>query len=403
MAGTDAAAAAVVSTASVSGGQSAEPASGSPSPTASGAPLTRPQAQARCTAVLMAGLTRTERAGQVLMIGVPAGSAGSAATLATRYQVGGVFLRGRSTVSATVLRRQLAAVQTASRRATGIPVHVAVDQEGGKVQTLSGAGFVTLPPARTQGTWTTATLAARTRAAAKALRAAGITLNLAPVADTVAVADRASNPPIGRSAREYGSTPSAAAADVATVVTASRAERLSTAAKHFPGLGRVRANTDTSAAAVDAVTTARDANLAPFTAAIDSGTAMVMMSSARYPKLDSKAIAAFSPAIATTLLRRDLHFTGVVVSDDLGNAKALASVPVGSRAVRFIGAGGDLVLSVNTAHAPLMRTALLAEAKRSATFARRLDEAATRVVAGKVAAGLIGCTAAQLAAAPVTG
>lgn len=370
-----------------------------PIPTTPRTPAPLTPAQARCTAVVMASLSPTERAGQVLMVGVPAGSATSVTKTVTGYAVGGIFLRGRSTISASSLRQQLAAVQAASRRTTGVALHVAVDQEGGKVQTLSGKGFVALPTARTQGSWTTSALRARITASAKALRAAGITVNLAPVADTVAVADIPRNPPIGKVAREYGHTPSAVAADVTTVVAASRAAGLGTAAKHFPGLGRVRANTDYSSSAVDAVTTAKDPNLAPFAAAITAGTPMVMIASATYPRLDSQRIAAFSPAIVTTLLRGTMKFPGVAISDDLGAAKALAAVPVGTRAAAFIGAGGDLVLTVRADQAPAMRKALLAQAARSASFTRRLDQAAGRVVASKVAAGLVSCTPAQLAGA----
>jgi beta-N-acetylhexosaminidase len=356
--------------------------------------LTPAQAQARCTTTVMAGLTATEQAGQVLMVGVPAGSSATAAGLVRGYQVGGVFLRGRSTISVTSLRRQLAQLQATSTAGVGVPLHIAADQEGGQVQTLSGSGFPRLPSARTQGQWSTATLAARTAASAKALRQAGITLNLAPVADTVAAADLSHNPPIGKVAREYGHTPSAVAADVTVVVRATQDAGVGTAVKHFPGLGRVRYNTDTSSSAVDAVATTEDPNLAPFRAAVGAGTQAVMISSARYLKLDPKRIAAFSPTVVTTLLRDELQFTGIAISDDLGAAKAVSSVPVGDRAVRFVGAGGDMVLTVRSGYVATMRKALLAESDRSPAFARRLHQAATRVVAGKVAAGLIPCSAA---------
>ena len=88
-----------------------------------------------------------------------------------------------------------------------------------------------------------------------------------------------------------------------------------TAIKHFPGLGRVNANTDTSSGVTDWVTTRRDPYLSPFAAAINSGAQFVMMSTAYYAKLDPHNPAAFSPAIINQLLRGDLHFKGVVVSD----------------------------------------------------------------------------------------
>jgi beta-N-acetylhexosaminidase len=349
------------------------------------------QAMARCVAVTLAGMTRNQRAGQVLMIGVPAGAPGRGRSRVTGYQVGGVFLHGRTRLSVAAVREQTEALQAAATAAHGVPLYVAADQEGGRVQTLSGKGFPRLPPARTQGGWTPAVLAARSTGSAAALRRAGVTLNLAPVADTVAAADRAVNPPIGAVAREYGSTPRNVSTDVGVVVTASQAAGVTTAVKHFPGLGRVRVNTDEAAGAVDAVATAQDANLRPFRAAVTAGTGAVMISSARYPKLDARRIAPFSYRIVTDLLRGELGFTGVAVSDDLGAAGAVATVPVGERAVRFIGSGGDLVLTVRAGQVAEMRRALLQRAAASPAFARRLDQAAARVLTGKAKAGLLTC------------
>ena len=77
-----------------------------------------------------------------------------------------------------------------------------------------------------------------------------------------------------------------------------------------------------------------------------------MVSSARYPRLDPEHQAMFSKAIVTDLLRHRMGFDGVVITDDVGAAAAVASVPVGERATRFIAAGGDIVLTANAAQAP---------------------------------------------------
>jgi beta-N-acetylhexosaminidase len=164
-----------------------------------------------------------------------------------------------------------------------------------------------------------------------------------------------------------------------------------TTLKHFPGLGRVRANTDTSTQAVDNTTTAADPYLKPFTSGIEAGSAAVMISSARYPKLDANSIATFSTPIVTGLLRQRLGYTGLIVSDDLGAAVAVGSVPVGERAVRFIQAGGDLVLSVNASDAGPMSAALLAAAQASPAFDARVTEAARQVIRSKYQAGLLTC------------
>jgi beta-N-acetylhexosaminidase len=160
--------------------------------------------------------------------------------------------------------------------------------------------------------------------------------------------------------------------------------------KHFPGLGRVHANTDFSDAAVDRVTDGDDPFLEPFAAGIDAGAGAVMMSSARYPRLDGAKPAVFSARIIS-LLRDRLGFQGLVISDDLGQAKAVRNTPVGQRAVSFIAAGGDLVLTVRPADLLPMRDALMAAARKSPAFRARLDEAALHVVLSKVRAGLLRC------------
>ena len=117
-----------------------------------------------------------------------------------------------------------------------------------------------------------------------------------------------------------------------------------------------------------------------------------MVSSASYPRLDPDAIAAFSEPIVTGLLRQRLGFTGLVMSDDLGAAAAVRAVPAGERAVRFVRAGGDLVLTVRPEDAAPMADALRSAARRSPAFADRITDAATHVLAAKEKAGLLRCS-----------
>jgi beta-N-acetylhexosaminidase len=302
--------------------------------------------------------------------------------------VGAVFLAGRSTRSASALKADVAALADAQK---DLPPLVALDQEGGSVQTLKGPDFPIEPSAQRLGRGSKAALRSEVTDTAKRLSAIGVTINLAPVADTVPASVGEANPPIGAFRREFGSTPAQVSAAIEVAVPASQEAGVLTVLKHFPGLGRVRANTDTSAEAVDATATASDPHLEPFAAGIEAGTAAVMMSSARYPKLDDKNIAAFSEKIVTGLLREKLGFDGLVVSDDLGAADAVADVPVGQRAVRFVAAGGDMPLSIRPEDAKPMRQALIAEAARSPEFAKRVDEAATHVLRAKQKAALLHC------------
>ncbi|GID96272.1 glycoside hydrolase family 3 N-terminal domain-containing protein [Amorphoplanes digitatis] len=340
-----------------------------------------------CVSAAVGALSLEERAGQLLMVGVPANAPRGLGGLVARYHLGGAFLSGRSVRPAADLRGDLAAL----RRRVEPPLLVAVDQEGGSVQTLKGPDFPLIPSARRLGAGPKAVLRDTVRDNAGRLARIGVSVNLAPVADTVPAGLGEGNPPIGAFHREYGSDPVRVAEDVRTVVPASQGAGVLTILKHFPGLGRVRANTDTSTRAVDRTATVGDAYLEPFVAGIDAGSAGVMISSASYPRLDPEAIAAFSRPIVTGLLRDRLGYTGLIMSDDLGAADAVESVPTGDRAVRFVDAGGDLVLTIRPQNVGPMIAALLAAARGSPVFADRVTDAAAHVLHAKYRAGLLSC------------
>ncbi|MGI8628397.1 MAG: glycoside hydrolase family 3 N-terminal domain-containing protein [Geodermatophilaceae bacterium] len=362
-------------------------------PTASSPPRPAPTAAPdACARAALARMDLAHRVGQVLIVGVPANDPVGGYARLIPFGVGSVFLAGRSSAGAAVIGAAVNTLQFQALNMTGAFLHVAADQEGGLVQTLTGPGFPPIPTGLEQGRLSPADLAARTAIWAGELAAAGITLNLAPVADTVPAGTAAENPPIGASDRQYGDDPQAVAVAVSTVVTALQGAGVDATLKHFPGLGRVTANTDTSTRAVDAQTTAEDPALQPFVAGIQAGATAVMMSSASYPQLDPDNIAAFSPAVIGDLLRGRLRFSGVVISDDFGNAAAVADVPTGQRAVDFVAAGGDLVLTVDAADTEPMTAALIARAVSDPAFAARIDDAALHVLVSKQNAGLLVCT-----------
>jgi hypothetical protein len=254
-----------------------------------------------------------EKAGQVLMIGTSIASPATLADTMRQYHLGGVFLSGHTTLSAATLSQSIASLQGTARVAGDLPVQVALDQEGGEVQSLRGTDFPTIPSAVQQGELSPSALRTQTTDWAQRLAHAGVSLDLAPVADIVPAGTADLNPPIGQLDRQFGSTPAAVAQDVSTVVTAAQAAGVLTTLKHFPGLGRVRENTDKSTKAVDNTTTVTDPSLDPFASGIHAGTAAVMISSATYPKLDPHSIATFSSAIVTGLLRQRLGFTGLII------------------------------------------------------------------------------------------
>jgi beta-N-acetylhexosaminidase len=333
---------------------------------------------------LVAGWTLEEKVGQVVMVGLPvAGPFEPTFDMLRDQQIGGVFLHGRTTAGRRPVKNLVdAAVDAAAQ--TREPLFVATDQEGGAVQVLRGQGFSDIPSALDQAKLDPADLQARSRVWGDELAAAGVNLNLAPVLDLVPAATASSNAPIGAFGRNYGYTPESVIAHGNAFAQGQRAAGVETSIKHFPGLGRVAGNTDTTAGVTDTVTGPDAPSVDVFDAGIESGTGLVMMSSAIYTRIDPDAPAVFSPRVVG--LARELGFDGVIISDDLSAAAQVEGVPAGQRAVRAVDAGVDLVLaSALPSVAPAMVDALITTARTDPAFAAKVDAAAARVVAAKAA------------------
>jgi beta-N-acetylhexosaminidase len=344
-------------------------------------------------AATVTAMTLEQQVGEVFMVGGPATGVGTGTISAIRDRhVGSVILTGRSAlgVPATAgITGGLQALATPTATA-GVRLLVAVDQEGGQVQVLSGPGFSTIPSALLQGQVAPATLRQQAAGWGAQLAAAGVNVDLAPVLDTVpSPAAAATNPPIGVFDREYGFTPATVAAHGTAFAQGMADSGVVATGKHFPGLGRVTGNTDTTAGVTDTVTVRNDAYVQPFAAAVGAGLPMLMISSAIYSRIDPQHPAAFSSTVIDGMVRGDLGFQGVVVSDDLANARQVAALSPGDRAVQFLAAGGDLVLTVDPGQLPAMYDAVLARARTVPGFRARVAQAALRVLRLKQTRGLL--------------
>lgn len=361
------------------------PSSASPAPTA-----TEPPAAPTCRQ-RAADLSQAEQVGQLLMVGVGSTqlTQGEADILAD-VRAGSAILLSNSTRGVKGTRQVSDDVRKAYGGPGKVGALVAADQEGGLVQRLQGDGFATIPSAIVQARQSDRTLTRNAARWGAELRRAGIDANLAPVADVVPSSLTSSNAPIGALRRGYGSSPKTVAAKVVAFDRGMDEAGLATAVKHFPGIGRVRGNTDFATRVVDSTTTRDDPALAGFDAAIEADIDMVMVSSAFYSKIDAKRRAAFSPVVMNSMLRQDRRFTGVVISDDL-SAAALRDLSPGERAVRFVSAGGDLAIVGDPSEARASAEALTTRAKQDRKFAARVTESAGRVLALKADIGLTDC------------
>ena len=353
-----------------------------PPPTTPGPPTS-----SACVTATYDHLTPAQRWAQLVVVGVPAGGVSPAARAALGREPGGIILTDGDTASADAVTKVVT-----SAEATGgaeVPLLVATDQEGGQVQELKGPGFTRIPLATTQGKDAAALRADAGRWGAE-LRDVGVNVDLAPVADVVDPALGTANAPVGKYGRQFGTDVDTVAPAVSAFVAGMLGARVAPTLKHFPGLGEVRQNTDFAGGVVDSTTRADSASLGSFAAGIRAGAPLVMMSSARYAEIDPDHQALFSSTVMRDLLRDRLKFDGVIMTDDVGAAAALADTPVGVRATTFLAAGGDLVLTIRPQDLATMVDAIT-DAAREPAFAARAQDAVRRVLALKERQGILTC------------
>jgi beta-N-acetylhexosaminidase len=332
----------------------------------------------------IADLTLAQQVGQIFMVGTTAGAAQPVTVGLLRNQaLGNVFLSGRSQLGVV----GTAAVTASLRDAVpgGLPLFLATDQEGGQVQVLQGPGFDRIPSGVQQSTLTAAALQQQSTAWGAQFHQAGVNMDLAPVVDLVGTpAMAASNPPIGAFQRELGFTVSAVTEHADAFRAGMAASGVQTVLKHFPGLGFVSANTDTTANVTDTAVTATGADVGIYRHEIASGARNIMVSSAIYEEIDPAGPAVFSHSIVTGLLRDTLGFRGLILTDDLSGAVQVEYLSPGDRAIDAIAAGVDIVLvSKIPTVAPQMMAAVLAKAQSDPAFAKLVAAAARRVVEAK--------------------
>ena len=360
--------------------------SAAPSPTA--AASATPSATASATAGALAGWSLEEKVGQLMMVGVDATTpTQSSAQAVETHHVGNIFIAGRTTAGSQATQKVISSFTGKVGPGTthSTPMLVATDQEGGEVQVLSGAGFSDIPSALEQSAQSREQLVAAARTWGKELAGVGVNMNLAPVVDLVDISRPTSNDPIGRWGREYGHDAATVSSQAGAFAEGMRTSKVIPTYKHFPGLGRVKDNTDTSAGVVDSTTSRLpDAAVGVFANAIAAGAQVIMVSSATYSLIDSSAPAVFSSKIVTDMLRTEMGFSGVVITDDVSAAVQVKDVGAGDRAVRAIRAGCDLVLaSADPTVAADMVKALIATAQSDPASAAGVDESAARVLALK--------------------
>lgn len=326
-------------------------------------------------------------AGQAVVVGLVEGELADAAALAAAGELGGVFVLGSPGAG---LVEALAGLRAAGAAVAGVAPFVSVDEEGGRVQRLA-ALLGPVPSARELTDSDPTEAAALLGAHAQEVAALGFTSGLAPVVDVGA------GPAIGD--RSFSDDAGTVVAYARPVVEAIRDAGLVPVIKHFPGHGRASADSHVAASVTPPLEELREVDLVPFRELVGVPGVAVMVGHLQVPGLTGDLPASLSPEAVDGLLREELGFDGLVLSDALGMAAVSSRWSAPEASIRSLDAGVDLVLVDRLAD-----VVPVVDAVEAALVDGRLDRTAMTHSSARalVARGRSGCAVAASIGLPST-
>lgn len=338
---------------------------------------------------ILESMSLEEKVGQVLLVGVSGKQvldSPDAAFLIGKMRVGGIILLGRNVSDPLQLARLNRDLQELAPR---VPLFIALDQEGGTVIRLRRSATI-LPGNMALGATRSRSLAYLAgRVTGAELFAVGVNMNLAPVLD---VNSNRENPVIG--VRAYGDDVELVSQLGTWYVRGLQEMGVVAVAKHFPGHGETAQDSHRGLPQVPhSGEMIRKVDLPPFTSAMRyANLDAVMTAHVRYPGIDGPDAppATMSKGLLTGLLRDELDFNGLVVTDDLEMKAIDGTIGIGPGAVQAIAAGADLIMIIW--HRSSKQEAydhLLAAVKDGTLPEARLNEAVRRILTIKLRRGIL--------------
>lgn len=359
--------------------------SATPAQTPTTRPSVTPSPDRRVEQVLRA-MSPEQKIGQVLLMGVDGKSITPATcNLVQRLSPGGIIYRGNNANNPEQLAHFSKELQRCSAEGGGIPLFIAIDHEGQYV-TRFNSGVTVFPAAMAQGSTGDPELAYRVALAAGGeLVYSGVNMVLGPAADVLTDYD---NTVI--STRSFGGEAQAVSQFVTQVVKGYLQAGIIPVLKHFPGHGGVAADTHYNVVNDPVSSDDLDADyLPPFQAGIEAGAPAVMFGHVAFPAIDESALpASISPAIVN-LLREDLGFQGLTITDSMGMGAISGSTrDIASASVSAVLAGEDMLMVTSPTTAQAAYDGLLEALETGAISEDRLNESVRNILAIKTAWGL---------------
>lgn len=349
------------------------------------AQASEPQTLEERADAIVAAMTTNEKIGQMVMIGIHGTELDEdSKTMLRQFHIGGIVYFDRNIKSQEqikALSEQLQAYAQGEAQQK-VPLFLAIDEEGGTVS--RGRGVIPAPPSEADIGASGQPERARASAAstAQALRAAGINLNLAPVAD-VSSSD----------ARAFSGDAQVAARFTEKAVSGYEQEGMLCALKHFPGIGKGAVDSHQEVSRVDAPReTLEREDLLPFAEIIASQRPedfLILVSHLIYPCYDAAHSASQSRAVMTDLLRGQLGYQGIILTDDLEMGAVANHVPLRQAGANAVVAGADIVLVCHEyPHEEEVYLGIKDAVDAGEISEERLDASVRRIVLAKLAHAL---------------
>jgi len=331
-----------------------------------------------------------KKIGQLLMVAVPGNSMNpEVEAIMEKYGPGGVIFFGYNLGSAETLKKYTGDLQISTMKTSGIPLFVSIDQEGGRVIRIVD-GVTQLPGAMATGVCNDPDLTfTHGKILGMQLRNLGVNMNLAPDLD---VNNNTDNPVINT--RSLGSDPELVAALGTRYIEGLQEGSCIAVGKHFPGHGDTNKDSHLTLPVITYnLERLRKIEFIPFVRAIEKGVECIMTAHIAYPKvMKNNEPATVSRIFLTDILRTEMNFKGIVMTDALEMNAIAKEMDLGDAAVKSFAAGADILLITSYGeNIPLIFNALKKAVEEKRVALKRLDESVERIIEMKLRYNIMAC------------
>lgn len=337
---------------------------------------------------IIAGMNLDRKIGQMLMAGIP-GSAISeeSRSIIKNYLPGGIILFGYNLSDKSMIKEYNADLQQTAIESCGIPLFISIDQEGGRVKRITD-GVTQFPGNMPFGIVNDKELIYdAARILGMQLRLLGINMNLAPVLD---VNNNPMNPVINT--RSFGSDTDIVSRMGAAYIEGLQKAKCIAVGKHFPGHGDTDKDSHLTLPVIPYdLARLQKIEFPPFINAIDAGVEAIMTAHISFPLiLNNNLPATISKRFLTGVLREEMNFEGLIITDDMEMNAISEMMDIGEAAVKSINAGADIILISTQGETIKKISSAIKEAVSNGIIPfNRIDESVKRIIEAKLRYGII--------------